>query len=56
MRQKRKSSGALKIVLVVLAAILVFVGLGFVGWTRFVRYPAFPEAAAPTKNAKVNLG
>ncbi len=56
MRQKRKSPGALKVVLLVLAAILVFVGLGFVSWTRLVRYPAFPEAAAIAKGAKAPQG
>ena len=53
MNQKRKKRSVLNLVLAVVVGIPILVAVGFVAWTRLARYPAFPEAAALTKSAKV---
>jgi pimeloyl-ACP methyl ester carboxylesterase len=46
----------LKPILIALAAILVLASLGFYGWTRVARYPAFPEAAALARSVETERG
>lgn len=46
----------LKFVGVLLAAVLTITAVGFYAWTRFARYPAFPEAVVLADQAKVDRG
>jgi hypothetical protein len=46
----------LKPILIALVTILVLASVGFYGWTRVARYPAFPEAADLARSVETERG
>ena len=51
-----KTRRIVRYVIIALVALLVVATLGFLAWTRFARYPAFPEAVAVAEPAKTPQG